>query len=331
MAVTSANIRDYLNETLGIAVSPVKWTGWRRLPVFLREGYTFYKADVLTVPCLLMSDDSNEARSPATVRKHIEQVRSKWDGEIIYVRDQLAAYERKQLIAQKVPFIVPGNQLYLPMLGIDLREHFRALHQTAPTLSPAAQAVVLHLLLLTETEVHTPAQLADCLGYTKMSMTRVFNELEAEDLGQIETRGRQRCLTLDMTRQELWQKSLPLMRSPIKHRKHIHANPEARRRDTRWLTAGLPALAQYSMLAAAETSVVAMTAKQWKSVEPKFDVEPAAASDPDAMEVELWTYEPKLLTSDNVVDRLSLYLTLRDNDDERVQGALEEMMEGVRW
>ncbi len=28
-------------------------------------------------------------------------------------------------IAQKVPFIVPGNQLYLPDLGLDLREYFR--------------------------------------------------------------------------------------------------------------------------------------------------------------------------------------------------------------
>jgi hypothetical protein len=29
------------------------------------------------------------------------------------------------LIEQKVSFIVPGNQLYLPDLGLDLREYFR--------------------------------------------------------------------------------------------------------------------------------------------------------------------------------------------------------------
>ena len=37
----------------------------------------------------------------------------------------MASYERKRLIEQKVPSIVPGNQLYLPDLGLDLREYFR--------------------------------------------------------------------------------------------------------------------------------------------------------------------------------------------------------------
>ncbi|MFV1966901.1 MAG: hypothetical protein ACC628_15860 [Pirellulaceae bacterium] len=327
MATKSARIREYLNETLGIAVSPVKWTASRRLPVFLRDGYTFYQTEVLAVPCLLMSDDGEETRSPATVRKHMEQVRPKWDGEIIYVRDHLAAYERKQLIAQKVPFLVPGNQLYLPMLGIDLREHFRSLHRAAPTLSPAAQAVVLHLLLQSDQEIHTPAELAERLGYTKMSMTRVFNEMEAEDLGDIEMEGRQRCLTLDVARQELWRKALPLMRSPVKQRKHIHAPS----RDSRWLVAGLSALAKYSMLASPPVPVVATTTKQWKRLQKQFDFEPTAADDPDSTQVEIWSYDPELFARNKAIDRLSLFLSLRDSKDERVQAALEEMMEAVRW
>ena len=44
---------------------------------------------------------------------------------MVYVTGALASYERKRLIEQKVPFMVPGNQLYLPDLGIDLREYFR--------------------------------------------------------------------------------------------------------------------------------------------------------------------------------------------------------------
>ena len=217
------------------------------------------------------------------------------------------------------------------MLGIDLREHFRTLHQPAPTLSPAAHAAVLHLLLQADQEVYTPAELAKRLGYTKMSMTRVFNELEAEELGHIELQGRQRRLTLGLSRQELWRKALQLMRSPVKQRRYIRANSETRQRDSHWLTAGLSALATYSMLAMPPAPVVAMTTRQWKSLEPEFNVEPAAAGDPDALEVEIWSYEPKLLTTDHVVDRLSLYLSLKDTDDERVQGSLEEMMEGIRW
>ena len=43
-----------------------------------------------------------------------------------------------QLVEQRVPFIVPGNQMYLPPLGLDFREHFRRLQAERPTPTPAA-------------------------------------------------------------------------------------------------------------------------------------------------------------------------------------------------
>jgi hypothetical protein len=48
----------------------------------------------------------------------------------------------------KIPFIVPGNQLYLPDLGLDLREYFRQRSPTAQSaLSPSAQAMLITALL----------------------------------------------------------------------------------------------------------------------------------------------------------------------------------------
>jgi len=41
---------------------------------------------------------------------------------------------------------------------------------------------------------------------------------------------------------------------------------------------------------------------------------------------------PAKLSEDNrTVDRLSLYLTLKDDCDERVEAALVELLEGVKW
>jgi hypothetical protein len=37
----------------------------------------------------------------------------------------------------------------------------------------------------------------------------------------------------------------------------------------------------------------------------------------------VWSYKPELFAKERVVDRLSLYLSLKDNEDERVQAALE--------
>lgn len=60
-------------------------------------------------------------------------------------------------------------------------------------------------------------------------------------------------------------------------------------------------------------------------------IEELPAPEPQSIELEIWNYSPLLFQEDNVIDRFSLYLSLRDNVDERVQSALEKMMEEVVW
>ena len=65
----------------------------------------------------------------------------------LFVLDTVGAYERKRLIEDKIPFLAPGQQLYLPDLGLDLREQFRTPRREHLKISPAAQLVVLACLL----------------------------------------------------------------------------------------------------------------------------------------------------------------------------------------
>ncbi len=136
------------------------------------QRYSFYETKILELPCLLMVDQGEEALAASTVRKQMDQVRAKWPGEIITCAIRSLHINAS---AARAEGAVPcsGNQMYLPMLGIDLREHFRQLRQRSPTLSPATQVVVLHLLLGGELSIYTPAELAERLGYTRMTMTRV--------------------------------------------------------------------------------------------------------------------------------------------------------------
>ena len=48
--------------------------------------------------------------------------------------------------------------------------------------------------------------------------------------------------------------------------------------------------------------------------------------------VEGWKYDPRLLAGkDGIVNPLSLYLSLRNNADPRVEEAREAMLKGVLW
>ena len=327
MTAETHKIEAYLQETLGVTARLAPWSGGERLPLFLRDGYRFYQAELLGVPCVFMVDRADEAPSPASVRKHLGQVEPKWEGELVYVRGQVASDQRRRLIEQKVPFLVPGNQMYLPMLGIDLREHFRKQRETPLTLKPATQALILQLLLRPDDDLQTPVEFAERMGYTKMTMSRAFDELEVEQLCDVSREGRERWLRLKGTRQELWTKALPLMRSPVKQRKYVRRLNT----DQVGLVAGLSALAKYSMLAAPKAAVVAVSSNDWKEIRQEVDRVHVAIDDPDALEIEVWTYSPKPFAENNTVDRLSLFLSLKDSKDERVEAALEAMMEGVQW
>jgi DNA-binding MarR family transcriptional regulator len=84
--------------------------------------------------------------------------------------------------------------MYLPSLGIDLREHFKASRIARPKWSPSTQAAFLFALIHGHEQRLTPKDLADRLGYAPMSLTRSFDELDAAELGRVVMEGKQRVL-----------------------------------------------------------------------------------------------------------------------------------------
>src|ERR1039458_8742698 len=52
--------------------------------------------------------------------RHLEQVCGRCGMEVVYVADAISSYDRKRLIEHKVPFVVPGNQMYLPFMAIKI-------------------------------------------------------------------------------------------------------------------------------------------------------------------------------------------------------------------
>src|SRR5207244_12122486 len=86
---------------------------------------------------------------------------------------------------------VPGNQLYLPDLGIDLREYFRsgAGDDRAVTLTPSAQAMLICSLLARPwSQVLHPATIARDLDYTVMTASRAASDPVAEGLADSENK-----------------------------------------------------------------------------------------------------------------------------------------------
>lgn len=132
----------YLETTLHTTVRLKQWAEQSALPIFLTTLYQFRKAVIAKRQCLFMLANEGAETTPNEIAKHVGLVQARFDGVVVYVRPGLTSTERARLIEAGVPFIAPGNQLYIPQLAMDLRDYFRAPKKRRPDhLSPAAQAV----------------------------------------------------------------------------------------------------------------------------------------------------------------------------------------------
>jgi hypothetical protein len=315
----------HFREVLSIGMELKRWPGETSLPAFLRETYAFLAAGVLGTRCLFLVDRAVHLTTPAAIRKHIFEVLKRWDGEVVYVAAAIDSARRKQLIDQNVPFVVPGNQVYLPMLGIDLREHFKSVRGAGQSLSPAAQAAFLHILQHPDKGALSTQEVAGSLGYSSMSMSRTFDQLESAGLGRSSSAGKRRLMELAGPRRDLWERALPLLRSPVAEsipmpRDLLHGP-----------AAGLSALASYTSIAEPRMPVIAVPVDPWRSVRNKLVHQQPGGTDAALVEVEAWIYPPKAVADGPVVDRLSLYLSLGATTDERVEAALGELLAGMKW
>jgi hypothetical protein len=330
-AILQDAVRKYLHDALGIDPALRQWAGVRKLPYFLQDAYEVYELKIRDLSILLAVNQRKNTLRLATVRDQLDKLKSIADRPVVYVTDALASYERKRLIQQKVPFIVPGNQLYLPDLGIDLREYFRQKIQSREqALSPATQAILIKALLTKSTQkTWNPAAIAAEFGYTPMTLSRAVGELTNADIATPDRKGKERWLHLNRPPGETWHVAKPFLRSPVRRSvwtpRTVKLLPEQR-----LPLAGLSALARYSQLAEPALSVYAVDFAKWKALT-QGGLPTLPESQAGAFQLQVWNYTPIPMPDNKTVDPLSLTLSLQNDSDERVQGALEELQEHFPW
>lgn len=316
----------YLNETLGLdakIVSP--WADADKLPLYLRNEKKYFLLQIYGIECVLIETDESKF-SLSAFCKQITKLPSGPEHIVLCFR-HLDSRRRKALIEIKMPFIVPGSQVYLPFLGIVLQERMKSVKPNPKKLSAAAQLILLHFLYEPGGWFASKIDLARRLDISAMNVTRAVQELAALELVVVEKAGRCDYVSAVDTGRTLYEKALPYMIDPVQKRLYVRKKEEL---------AGLPmagefALATLSMLNPSTIECRAMSRKNYKNLEGIEEIDPRWSTNKDYIELELWKYDPKLLAVYFRVDVVSLSLSLRENKDERVEQAIEEMMEGYTW
>lgn len=319
-------LRSYVEHVLQTPLEIQEAVTPAHVPNFLNQRYTLIAGHILRRECILMVAGADFDDTPATIAKHRDLLQRHFPlATIILVTGRLTNHNRHRLIAQRVPFIVPGNQLFVPELALDLREHFRSEPEPqAECLTPTGQLLVI-AALLERIQQDTPSGFAAHFHYSAMSMGRAIAELEAFELIEVEPAGRYRRVHFHLPRNELWRRTRPLLRSPVRKRRRITRPHD----DIVLPFAGESALAELTNLSHPRLETRALAASDWKSLAKRYDLDRRLNWDEPEIELETWAYDPALLGDRDIVDPISLWLSLSDSADDRIGEAKDALLKKV--
>lgn len=249
-------------------------------------------------------------------RKISERIESIKHIPAVFYFDNLLTYERDRLVEQGVYFIVADKFAFVPTLIIN---RLSAKSEIKELFYPSTQYILLYHLQIDSLDGLSLKELEDKVPYKYKTIAKSLKQLEALGLVRLEG-SRNKKLVFELSGKELWDKASANLIDPIKSIEYTSdVFPEGD-------IGGISALSHYSMLAPEDVPTRVLTA-EWVR-EHKSSI-PELHSFEDTQRIEIWKYPP--LGTSGYVDKLSLYLTLKNDNDPRVEKEIEIMMNEIKW
>ena len=316
---------DYIQNVLGVKVFTNDWEEAKKLPHYLRSNREFTLLDIYGVKCLITCYNSREFSLPA-FQKQKSRLQEFTDAQIVLCLDQISSHQRSSLIEAKVAFVVPGNQLYLPFLGIALQEYYKKQPAPIDKMTAMAQYVLLYFLYTRQKHL-SRTEIAIALNISAINVTRAVQELVVLGLALDEKEGKYSYTSACGSGRELYEKAKRYLINPVQKKIYI-VHPEEH---TSFPYAGLSALSNTSMLGDPRKEVRAIGKAALKSIDSNQIIDPKWNLSENYLELEVWKYNPVPFIKNGNVDTISLVLSLSDEKDERIEFELEYLMENMPW
>ena len=335
--VAKQKVLEYLKEVAGSipAIKVPAETAFKKLPFFLQDNYSLRYITLMGRRFVLAAVKGGALEvTPNQLATHGKQLRDSLEAEVAFEFRELPAFIRQRLVQKGIAFIVPGTQMFLPFMMMDVRSKTRnvvhAIGNVEGPLSLPAQLILLYHLQRKSLADQTLGKLSGQFKYSAMTLSRAVVELTKRGICDAQREGVRKYLRFTGYGQNLWRKALPFLRSPVVGTKAVLFE---KHNTARYLHAGITGLSDYTSLADDPIPTIALTEKEWKIALKNSGITELPYLDEQCVRVEIWGYDAKLLIEPGktAVDRLSLYLSCKDNHDERVQIALENLQESVQW
>lgn len=307
-------LEKYISTTLDRAFAAKSFSP--DLPLHMLR-YDFYRGRLLGRD-LVFAIVRDDVQSADEYGRMAQLLKDEFSVPVVFVFRSLATAKRNALIARWVSFVVPKWQLFLPP-SLHLNERHPEERPLRKAMRPASQAFLIRQIVCGDVEGKTYERLAHDFGYTKMTISNVLSDLAS--IGVAESKSWPHIISFKASGRKLWNEAFPFLASPVKRTIPNKLDPSALCR------AGIGALAEYTMIAPDPMPTYACTEEECQNSKICVPVE----YEGDARSLlQVWRYNPRICGSDKV-DRLSLFLSLKDIREPRVESELGKLLEDMAW
>lgn len=310
---------DYITCLLGTKIKYELWQHEKELPYFISDFYSCELASIEGLKSIFLYPNSaEELERPNSIKKKIAKIQLLEPLPVVVVSKMLTRWHVQSFLKDRIPFVIPEKQIYLPFIGVALQNKFAAENKIVEKFQPAAQMLFLSYMYGTSQELLLSA-VAKQIGFSAMTASRAAKQLEQTGLFYSYKRGVNKLIgsKLSNEKAELFFKMKPFLISPV--RKKIYVWNEAEL--NYWPISGVSALAEYTMINSPETKCYAAGS----SFKTEHFTE-QLVDDIQQSKVEIWKYNPLIFAHSGIVDVISLAMSLKNEPDERIQSAVEELL-----
>ncbi len=315
-------IKKYLSQNYGFDVFARDNRADMNLSPMIASTYDFWLCSVngVAFELLALKPSVQIMPTPKQIAIHIATVSRQLNGTpSVFACNRIISYNRLRLLERRIPFIVPGRQLYLPFMNIAMSDSSAQTIKEYDILSVAAQMLLI-AYINSPNEGITIDEAASLTGYTRVSIMKAFNELEYFNFAQRDRRTHR--LVFRKNRRQLFADARRVMLNPRRRFVSLDALPQG----LATVESGTCALSRISMLSPPGYLEVAALSSDFGKCE-KMPIVPKESA---RYRLELWHYPPAFIFKDRI-DPISLVLSLANEIDERVQGEVENILEEFKW
>lgn len=298
---------------------PLQRNSLKGLNADLLLRFAYYTAVFNHKDLCIIQPKRNESLTPLKYRKITEQVEKITGMPVVVLIESMPYRERERFISQGVYFIVSDKYAFLPSLIANVR--VKEKEHKPSGLTPVAQYLLLYYLSENQSAEFTIRQLETILPYNYVALARAVVNLESLQLCQTQKDDNgTKIICFEQNKRKLWEIAQKYLSSPMKKILYSDTLP-----DGNFSISGINALSHYSHLNPEQYETMAIWEKTFSELSMQYnEIE-------GIYKIEIWKYPAFMpgMSANKIVDKLSLFLSLKNEPDARVEKELEILIENM--